>query len=107
MIDYLRMISRLRPGCSLGWVGDTSVWGGLVDYHGSLPAPTQAECDAEWAVIQTEEQNQRTARETAKTYYAGLSAYLDLTNPTGAQTIAALKALIRVVLWLARNELKD
>jgi len=50
------------------------------------------------------ERDERTARETAKTYYTGLNAYLNLTNPTQAQTVAALKAVIRVVLWFLRNE---
>lgn len=52
------------------------------------------------------ERDERTARETAKTYYTGLNAYLNLTNPTQAQTVAALKAAIRVVLWLLRNEFR-
>lgn len=36
---------------------------------------------------------------------ANLRAYLALTSPTGAQTIAALKLVIRVVLFLARRAL--
>lgn len=53
------------------------------------------------------ERDERTARETAKTYYTGLNAYLNLTNPTQAQTVAALKAVIRIVMWFLRNEFRD
>ena len=52
------------------------------------------------------DRDERTARETAKTYYTGLNAYLNLTNPTQAQTVAALKAVIRVLLWFLRNEFR-
>ena len=52
------------------------------------------------------ERDERTARETARTYYTGLNAYLNLNNPTQAQTVAALKAVIRVLLWFLRNEFR-
>ena len=52
------------------------------------------------------ERDERTAKATAKTYYDALSAYVGLNNPTQAQTVAALKAAIRVVLWLLRNEFR-
>ena len=52
------------------------------------------------------ERDERTARETAKTYYTGLNAYLNLTNPTQAQTVAALKAVIRILLWFLRHEFR-
>jgi DMSO/TMAO reductase YedYZ molybdopterin-dependent catalytic subunit len=52
------------------------------------------------------ERDERTARNQAKTYYNGLTAYLDLASPTGAQTVAAVKAIIRVLLWLLRNEFR-
>lgn len=52
------------------------------------------------------ERDETTARQQAKAYRDGLNAYLNLTNPTQAQTVAALKAVIRVLFWLVRNELK-
>ena len=47
-----------------------------------------------------------TARDQAKAAAANLKAYLDRANPTNAQTVATLKTVIRVVLWLLRNEFK-
>jgi hypothetical protein len=59
------------------------------------------------------ERDERTARDQAIAYRDGLIAYrdgliayLDQASPTGAQTVAALKALIRVLLWLLRNEFR-
>lgn len=81
---------------------------GRVDYSRAL---TAAELTTAKAIIAAHdptkrERDERTARETAKTYRDGLNAYLNLTNPTQAQTAAALKAVIRVLFWLVRNELK-
>ena len=81
---------------------------GRIDYSREL---TPAEQTTAQAIIAAHdpakrERDERTARETAKTYYTGLNAYLNLTNPTQAQTVAALKAVIRIVLWLLRNELR-
>ncbi len=81
---------------------------GRVDYSRAL---TPAEQTTAQAVVAAHdpakrERDERTARETAKTYYTGLNAYLNLTNPTQAQTVAALKAVIRIVLWFLRNELR-
>ena len=52
------------------------------------------------------ERDERTARDQAKTAAANLKLYLDRANPTNAQTAAALKLLIRVVIWLLRNEFR-
>ena len=52
------------------------------------------------------ERDETTARDQAKTAAANLKAYLDRANPTNAQTVATLKTVIRVVLWLLRNEFK-
>ena len=81
---------------------------GRVDYSRVL---TAAERTTAQTVIDAHdptkrERDERTARETAKTYYTGLNAYLNLTNPTQAQTVAALKAVIRIVLWFLRNEFR-
>ena len=81
---------------------------GRTDYSRDL---TPAEQTTAQAVIAAHdptkrERDERTARETAKTYYTGLNAYLNLTNPTQAQTVAALKAVIRIVLWFLRNEFR-
>lgn len=84
---------------------------GRIDYSRDL---TPAEQTTAQAIIaahdptkrERDERDERTARETAKTYYTGLNAYLNLTNPTQAQTVAALKAVIRIVLWFLRNELR-
>ena len=81
---------------------------GRVDYSRPLTAAEQTTAKAIIAAHDPtkRERDERTARETAKTYYTGLNAYLNLTNPTQAQTVAALKAAIRVVLWLLRNEFR-
>ena len=81
---------------------------GRIDYSREL---TPAEQTTAQAIIAAHdpakrERDERTARETAKTYYTGLNAYLNLTNPTQAQTVAALKAVIRIVLWFLRNEFR-
>jgi len=52
------------------------------------------------------EREETTARDQAKAAAANLKAYLDRANPTNAQTVATLKTVIRVVLWLLRNEFK-
>ncbi len=84
---------------------------GRVDYSRALTPAEQTTADAvvaahDPAKRERDERDERTARETAKTYYTGLNAYLNLTNPTQAQTVAALKAVIRIVLWFLRNELR-
>ena len=81
---------------------------GRIDYSREL---TPAEQTTAQAIIAAHdpakrERGERTTRETAKTYYTGLNAYLNLTNPTQAQTVAALKAVIRIVLWFLRNEFR-
>lgn len=81
---------------------------GRIDYSRDLTADEQTTAQAIIAAHDPtkRERDERTARETAKTYYTGLNAYLNLTNPTQAQTVAALKAVIRIVLWFLRNELR-
>ena len=81
---------------------------GRVDYSRALTPTEQTTAQAVIAAHDPtkREREERTARETAKTYYTGLNAYLNLTNPTQAQTVAALKAVIRIVLWFLRNELR-
>lgn len=81
---------------------------GRVDYSRELTAAEQTTAKAIIAAHDPakRERDERTARETAKTYYTGLNAYLNLTNPTQAQTVAALKAVIRIVLWFLRNEFR-
>lgn len=81
---------------------------GRVDYSREL---TAAELTTAKTVIAAHdptkrERDETTARQQAKAYRDGLNAYLNLTNPTQAQTVAALKAVIRVLLWFMRNEFK-
>jgi len=105
MIDVTALTEELIAA-GLPVVGVSS--DGRVDYSREL---TAAELTTAKAIIAAHdptkrERDERTARETAKTYYTGLNAYLNLTNPTQAQTVAALKAVIRIVLWFLRNELR-
>ena len=81
---------------------------GRIDYSRDL---TPAEQTTAQAIIAAHdpakrERDERTARDVAKAAAADLRTYLDRTNPTQAQTVAALKLLIRVVLWLLRNEFR-
>ena len=103
--DPIQLVSELTAA-GLPVVGVSS--DGRTDYSRDL---TPAEQTTAQAVIAAHdptkrERDERTARETAKTYYTGLNAYLNLTNPTQAQTVAALKAVIRIVLWFLRNEFR-
>ena len=105
MLDVTGLHAELEAA-GLPVVGVSS--DGRVDYARPL---TPAEQTTAQAIIAAHdpakrERGERTTRETAKTYYTGLNAYLNLTNPTQAQTVAALKAVIRIVLWLLRNELR-
>ena len=72
---------------------------------------TPAEQSTAQAIISAHDPTKRdrdetTARDQAKAAVADLRLYLDRANPTNAQTAAALKLLIRVVLWLLRNEFR-
>ena len=101
--DPIQLVSELTAA---GLPVDGADATGRVQYSREL---TPAEQTTAQAIIAAHdpakrERDERTARETAKTYYTGLNAYLNLTNPTQAQTVAALKAVIRVVLWFLRNE---
>lgn len=105
MIDITLLTEELSAA-GLPVVGVSS--DGRVDYSRPLTAAEQTTAQA---IISAHdptkrERDERTARETAKTYYTGLNAYLNLTNPTQAQTVAALKAVIRIVLWFLRNEFR-
>jgi hypothetical protein len=82
---------------------------GRIDYSRALTPEEQATAQQVIAAHDPtkRERDERTARNQAKTYYNGLTAYLDLASPTSAQTVAALKAVIRRVMWLVRNELKS
>ena len=105
MIDISSLHSELEAaGLPITGVSEN----GSVGYSREL---TAAELTTAKAIIAAHdptkrERDERTARETAKTYYTGLNAYLNLTNPTQAQTVAALKAVIRIVLWFLRNEFR-
>ena len=81
---------------------------GRVDYERDLTLEEQAAAQAVIAAHDPtkRERDERTARDVAKAAAADLRTYLDRTNPTQAQTVAALKLLIRVVLWLLRNEFR-
>lgn len=89
---------------------------GRVDYSRDLTPAEQTTAQAiiaahDQAIIAAHdpakrERDERTARDVAKAAATDLRTYLDRTNPTQAQTVAALKLLIRVVLWLLRNEFR-
>lgn len=81
---------------------------GRFDYSRAL---TPAEQQTAATVIAAHDPAKRTrgeatALDQAKVAAANLKLYLDLPNPTGAQTVTTLKLLIRVVLWLLRNEFR-
>lgn len=105
MIDVTTLTEQLTTA-GLPVVGVSS--DGRIDYSRALTPAEQTTADAVIAAHDPtkRERDERTALEQAKAYRNGLQAYLDLSSPTGAQTVAALKALIRVVLWLVRNDLK-
>lgn len=108
MVDAQQLHEELTAA-GLPVVGVSS--DGRVDYSRALTAAEQTTAKAiiaahDPAKRERDERDERTARETAKTYYTGLNAYLNLTNPTQAQTVAALKAVIRIVLWFLRNEFR-
>ncbi len=105
MID-IQSLHEALAAAGLPVVGVSS--DGRIDYSRNLTAAEQATAQAVIAAHDPtkRERDERTARETAKTYYTGLNAYLNTTNPTQAQTVAALKAVIRVLLWFMRNEFK-
>lgn len=105
VLDVTSLHSELEAA-GLPVVGVSS--DGRVDYARPL---TPAEQTTAQAIITAHDPTKRerdelAARQTAKAYRDGLNTYLNLNNPTQAQTVAALKAVIRVVSWLVRNELK-
>ena len=81
---------------------------GRVDYSRELTAAEQTTAQAIIAAHDPtkRERNETTASDLAKAAVADLRLYLDRANPTNAQTAAALKLLIRVVIWLLRNEFR-
>ncbi len=81
---------------------------GRIDYSRDLTPEEQATADAVIAAHDPDKRgrDETTARTQAQAAAANLKAYLDRANPTNAQTVAALKLLIRVVLWLLRNEFR-
>lgn len=105
MIDVSALIEELMLA-SLPVVGVSS--DGRIDYSREL---TAAELTTAQAVIAAHdpakrERDERAAQDGARQALTTLRTYLDTISPTGAQTVVALKACIRVVLWLVRNELK-
>lgn len=105
MIDVTALHEELEPA-GLPVLSVNSA--GLIRYLREL---TAAEQQTASALIAAHDPTKRTrdeltARQQAKAYRDGLAAYLDLASPTGAQTVAAVKAIIRVLLWLLRNEFR-
>lgn len=105
MIDVISLHAELEAA-GLPVVSVSS--DGRIDYARALTAAEQTTA----AVIAAHdplkrERDERTARTTAKAAAADLKLYLDRPNPTQAQTVAALKLVIRVVLWLVRNEFRS
>ena len=105
MIDSTALYEDLQTA-GLPIVGVSS--DGRIDYSRDL---TPAEQTTAQAIITAHDPDKRgrdekTARDQAKAAAADLKLYLDRANPTNAQTTAALKTVIRVVLWLLRNEFR-
>lgn len=102
MIDVTSLTEELSAA-GLPVVGVSS--DGRVDYARAL---TPAEQTTAQAIIAAHdpakrERDERTARDVAKAAAADLRTYLDRTNPTQAQTVAALAGVIesmRVALGL-------
>lgn len=105
MIDVAGLHAELEAA-GLPVVGVSS--DGRIDYSRDLTPAEQATADAVVAAHDPakRERDERTARDAAKAAADNLRLYLDLTAPTGAQTVAALKLAIRVLLWLLRNEFR-
>ena len=99
MLDVTGLHEELITA-SLPVVGVSS--DGRVDYSRELTAAEQTTAKA---IIAAHDPTKR-ERDEAKAAAADLKLYLDRTNPTQAQTVAALKLTIRVVLWLLRNEFR-
>lgn len=103
--DPLQLVTELTAaGLPVEGVDAT----GRVQYARAL---TPAELTTAQAVIAAHDplkrgRDETTARTQAQAAAADLKQYLDRANPTNAQTVAALKLLIRVVLRLLRNEFK-
>lgn len=105
VLDVTSLHSELEAA-GLPVVGVSS--DGRVDYARPL---TPAEQTTAQAIITAHdptkrERDETTASDLAKAAVADLRLYLDRANPTNAQTAAALKLLIRVVIWLLRNEFR-
>lgn len=103
--DPLQLVTELTAA---GLTVDGADATGRVQYARDLTPEEQATAAAVLAAHDParRERDELTARQQAKAYRDGLQAYLDLASPTGAQTVAALKAVIRLVMWLVRNELR-
>jgi hypothetical protein len=105
MIDATSLHEELETA-ALPVVGVSS--DGRVDYSRDLTPEEQTTAAAVIAAHDPtkRERDELTARQQAKAHADGLQAYLDLASPTGVQTVAAVKAIIRVLLWLLRNEFR-
>lgn len=81
---------------------------GRIDYSRDLTPEEQATAQSIIAAHDPDkrQRDETTARGQAKAAVADLRLYLDRANPTSAQTTAALKLTIRVVIWLLRNEFR-
>ena len=103
--DPLQLVSELTAA---GLAVDGADATGRVQYARDLTPEEQATAAAVLAAHDPmkRERDELTARQQAKAYRDGLQAYLDLASPTGAQTVAAVKAIIRVLFWVVRNDLK-
>lgn len=105
MIDVAELHTKLKAD-GLPVIGVSS--DGRVDYSRALTAAEQT--TARQAIAAHDptkyEREETAARDQARVAVADLRLYLDRVNPTNAQTVATLKTVIRVVLWLLRNEFK-
>jgi hypothetical protein len=81
---------------------------GRVDYSRDLTPEEQATAAAVIAAHDSgkRERDERSSRNAARDAAISLRLYLDSDSPTAAQREAAFRLLIRVVLWILRNELK-
>lgn len=81
---------------------------GRIDYSRDLTPEEQATAAAVIAAYDSgkRERDERSSRDAARDAAISLRLYLDGDSPTAAQREAAFRLLIRVVLWILRNELK-
>jgi hypothetical protein len=82
---------------------------GRIDYSRDLTAAEQTTAAAVIAAHDPtkRERDERSSRDAARDAAISLRLYLDSDSPTAAQREAAFRLLIRVVLWILRNDFRS